>query len=124
MKRLSKFVLLVAVLGAIALAIEYWNVTRKEKLLSSAVAQIGGCSGSLPLWPLGTEYRINLNAIPTCEQLDQLKIANKMRGWVGIAFEDCELTADDRDRLRGILDRCHLYVVQNGKMIAMDDAGP
>ncbi len=110
-------------MAAIALAIDYWNVTRKEKLLSSAVAQVGGRSGSLPLWPLGTEYRINLNAIPTGEQLDQLKIANNMRGWVGIAFADCELTANDRDRLRKVLDRCHLYVVRNGKLSAMDDAG-
>lgn len=122
MKRLSKYVLLLAALAAIAFAIDYWNVTRKEKLLSSAVSQIGGRSGSIPLWPLETEYRITLNAIPTRGQLDQLKIANRMRGWVGIAFADCELTADDRDRLRRILDRCHLYVVQNGKMSPMDDA--
>ena len=67
MKRLSKFVLLLTALAAIAFAIDYWSVTQKEKLLSNAVAQIGGRSGSLPLWPLGTEYRINLNAIPTLE---------------------------------------------------------
>jgi len=122
MKRFSKYILLVAALAVIALAIDYWNVTRKEKLLSNAVSQIGGRNGSIPLWPLGTEYRITLTAIPTPGQLDQLKIANKMRGWVGIAFEDCELTADDRDRLRRILERCHLYVVQDGKMSPMDDA--
>lgn len=45
-----------------------------------------------------------------------------MRGWVGIAFEDCELTADDSDRLRRDLERCHLFVVQDGKMSPMDDA--
>jgi hypothetical protein len=123
MKRVSKLALPLAALAAIALAIDYWNVRRKENQLSSTVAQIGGRSGSLPLWPLGTEYRINLNAMPTREQLDELKIANKMRGWVGIAFVDCELPADDRDRLQRILYRCHLYVVQNGEMRAMDDTG-
>lgn len=123
MKRLSKIVLLLAALAAMALAIDYWNVTRKEKLLCSAVSQAGGRTGSIPCWPLGTEYRITLNAIPTRGQLDQLKIANKMRGWVEIAFKDCELTADDCDRLRGALDHCHLFVVQNGFMTLIDDAG-
>jgi hypothetical protein len=122
MKRFSKYILLLAFLGGIVLAIDYWNVTRKEKLLASAVSQIGGRNGSIPMWPLGTEYRITLTAIPTPEQLDQLKIANQMRGWVGIAFEDCELTADDGDRLRRILDRCHLFVAHDGKMSPMDDA--
>ena len=119
MKRFSKFILLLAV---IALAIDYWNVTRKEKLLSNAVSQIGGRNGSIPLWPLGTEYRITLTSLPTPVQLDQLRIANKMRGWVGIAVENCELTVDDFDRLRRNLDRCHLYVVQDGKLTPMDDA--
>ena len=122
MKPFSKFILLVAALGVVALAIDYWNVTRKEKLLSSAVSQIGGRNGSIPAWPLGTEYRITLTAIPTPEQLDQLKIANKMRGWVGIAFEDCDLTVHDGDRLRRNLERCHLFVVQDGRMSPMADA--
>lgn len=121
MKRLSKYVLLFSAVAALAFAIDYWNVTRKEKLLSSAVSQIGGRIGSIPLWPIGTEYRIALNAVPTSGQLDQLKVANEMRGWVGIAFVDCELTGDERDRLRVILDRCHLYLVQNGTMVPLDD---
>lgn len=123
MKRLSKINSLLAALIAICLAFDYWNVARKEGLLSSAVKQIGGHSGSIPLWPLGTEYRITLNALPTDEQLEQLRIANKMRGWVGIAFADFELTAHDRDRLFRVLDRCHLYVMQDGKLRAMDEAG-
>ncbi|PAY19185.1 hypothetical protein CKO51_12565 [Rhodopirellula sp. SM50] len=123
MKRFSKFFLLVAALGVVALAIDYWNVTRKERLLSNAVSQIGGRIGSIPSWPLGTEYRITLAAFPTPGQWEQLKIANKMRGWVGIAFEDCELTAYERHRLRRDLERCHLFVVQDGKMGPMDGAG-
>ena len=114
---------ILAAVAATALAIDYWNVTRKEKRLSIAVSQIGGRNGSVPFWPLGTEYRITLTAIPTAGQLDQLKIANEMRGWVGIAFEDCGLTADDRDCLRRNLERCHLFVVQDGKMSPLVDAG-
>lgn len=121
MKRRPKYILLIAAFATIALAIDYWNVTRKEKLLSSAVLQIGGRSHSIPMWPLGKEYRITLTAIPTHEQLDQLKIANTMRGWVIIAFADCDLSAEDRDRLRSILNCCHLYVVEGGKMNSMSN---
>lgn len=121
MKRFSKIILLLAVVAAIALAIDYWNVVRKERLLSSAVSQIGGRNGSIPLWPLGTEYSITLTSLPTSEQLAQLRIANKMRGWVGISFENSELTVEDVDRIRRNLDRCHLYVVQDGKMIPMSE---
>ncbi|GAB5407136.1 MAG: hypothetical protein Aurels2KO_53670 [Aureliella sp.] len=123
MKRFWKHILVFAALAATALAVDDWNVTRKEKLLSNAVSQIGGRKGSIPLWPLGTEYRITLTAIPTEGQLEQLQIANEMRGWVGIAFEDCELAGDDVDCLHENLDRCHLYVVQDGKMIPMVDPG-
>lgn len=122
MKRFSKYILLVVALGVIALVIDYWDVERKEKLLSNVVLQIGGRNGSIPAWPLGTEYHITLTAIPTPEQLEQLTIANKMRGWVGIAFEDCEMTVDDGDRLRRSLDRCHLFVVKDGRMRLMDSA--
>ncbi|XZE35657.1 hypothetical protein SH501x_001160 [Pirellulaceae bacterium SH501] len=121
MKRFSKIILLLAVVAAIALAIDYWNVVRKERLLSSAVSQIGGRNGSIPLWPLGTEYSITLTSLPTSEQLEKLRIANKMRGWVGTAFENCELTVEDVDRIRRNLDRCHLYVVRDGKMIPMSE---
>lgn len=123
MRQFSRFILFLAALVATALAIDYWNVTRKEKLLSSAVSQIGGRNGSIPFWPLGTEYRITLTAIPTDRQLDELKVANQMRGWVGIAFEDCELTENAADRLRESLRRCHLFVVQDGKMTSMVERG-
>ena len=122
MKRLSKLAPLLAALVALALAIDYWNVTRKEKLLSNAVSQIGGRNGAITLWPLGSEYRITLTSLPTPDQLDQLRIANKMRGSVGIALENCELAVDDVDRLRANLKRCHLFVVQNGKMLPLDAA--
>ncbi|WP_182867997.1 hypothetical protein [Stieleria mannarensis] len=113
---MSKSILLIAALGVFALAIDSWNMSRKEKLLSNAVSRIGGRMGSIPLWPLGAEYRITLTAIPTADQLDELKIANTMRGWVGIALEDCELTSNDVDRLSIRLQRCHLFVTRDGRM--------
>lgn len=119
MNRFAKFAFAIVVLAAVALAFDYWNVTRKEKLLSNAVSRIGGRNGSIPVWPLGTEYRITLTAVPNAEQLEELKIANQMRGWVGIAIEDCELKHEDVDRMRERLPACHLFVVRDGKMTRM-----
>ena len=122
MKRFAKFVLCISLLAGIALALDYWNVTRKEKLLSTAVSGIGGRSGSIPVWPLGTEYRITLTSVPNQEQLNNLRIANQMRGWVGIAIEDCDLNQNDVDRMRQNLPACHLFVVKNGKMTPLAGA--
>ena len=121
MNRIVKIAIALAALIAITLAFDYWNVTRKEKLLSHAVSLVGGRNGSIPLWPIGTEYRIVLTAVPDAEQVDKLRIANQMRGWVGIAFEDCDLTYDDVDRMRKHLPECHLFVVRDGKMTAMEN---
>jgi hypothetical protein len=119
MNRFAKLVFCLVALAPLALAIDYWNVTRKERLLSRAVSRIGGRNGSIPVWPLGTEYRITLTAVPNVEQLDELRIANQMRGWVGIAFEGCDLNQEDVDRIRQNLPACHLFVVHNGRMTTM-----
>jgi len=119
MTRFAKVAFGVVVLAAVALAFDYRNVTRKEKLLSNAVSRIGGRNGSIPVWPVGTEYRIILTAVPNAEQLAELGIANQMRGWVGIAIEDCELTHEDVDRMRKGLSDCHLFVVREGRMTPM-----
>lgn len=122
MKRIKHFVLGVFVLAVVTLAFDYWNVTRKERLLSRAVSGIGGRSGSIPLWPFGTEYRITLTSVPNSQQLEELRVANQMRGWVGIAFEDCNLSREDVDRFRENLPSCHLFVVRNGKMTTLTSA--
>ena len=119
MSRFAKFVFCLVALSALALAFDYWNVTRKEALLSRTVSRIGGRNGSIPVWPLGTEYRITLTAIPSVEQLDELTVANHLRGGVGIAFEECDLRQEDVDRICQKLPACQLYVVQNGKRTMM-----
>lgn len=91
--------------------IDYWNVRRKEKQLASAVAAIGGRNRSIPAYPLGTEYRIVLNSVPDAKQLEDLQIANHLRGWVGIAFEQCELSEEDVSRIKANLPSCHLFLV-------------
>ncbi|QDV40202.1 hypothetical protein Enr13x_00080 [Stieleria neptunia] len=114
MNRLIRFTLAVLVVAACVLLLDYLNVSRKERQLSHAVNTIGGRYGSLPCWPLGTEYRITLTSVPDPGQLRGLTVANSMRGWVGIAFEDCELSHADIDRILTELPQCHLFVVHDG----------
>jgi hypothetical protein len=100
------------------------SVTRKERLLSNAVSKAGGRIDSIPMWPLGTEYRITLVSVPGESQLRALAIANQMRGWVGIAFKDCEINREDSERLLDALPNCHFFVVQDGRMTPMFNSPP
>ncbi|MDY0169821.1 MAG: hypothetical protein RBS80_24975 [Thermoguttaceae bacterium] len=116
MKRLGKAALVFAALIAIGLSLDYLNVARKERQLSTAVSNCGGRIGSIPVWPLGTEYRITLTKVPDDDELRQLGVANRMRGWVGIAFRECEINGKDQARLRSGLPNCHLFVIRNDTM--------
>ena len=116
MKHIGKAALIVATLIAIGLPIDYLNVVRKERQLSTAVSNCGGRIGSIPVWPLGTEYRITLTKVPDDDELRQLGIANKMRGWVGIAFQECEINGKDQARLQSGLQNCHLFVNRKDTM--------
>lgn len=104
----------------IALALDFSLVRSKEGRLSSAVSELGGQMGSLPAWPLGTEYRITFQCSLNQKELDQLKIANRMRGWVGIAFQDCKLSETERFRAREAWPTCHIFVVRDHRMVPMD----
>ena len=119
MKRLGKAVLIFIALIVVGLTIDYFNVARKERQLSAAVSDCGGRLGSIPAWPLGTEYRITLNKVPDDDELIRLALANRMRGWVGIAFVDCEIDRKNQNRLRARLQNCYLFVVRNGTMSAL-----
>jgi hypothetical protein len=107
-------------LVVLALGLDYASVRSKEKRLSSAVAEMGGRMGSLPAWPLGTEYRITFERPLHQQELVRLSIANRMRGWVGIAFRDCELSEAERSSACNALPACHLFVVQDNRMAPID----
>ena len=114
MKQFARTVLTIILCVVFIAIADIANISRKEKRLSRAVRSIGGRSGSIPVWPLGTEYRVTLTALPNDSQLEELKIANRLRGWVGIAFEDCDLSEKDVSELLTALPYCHLFVV-NGR---------
>ncbi|HET6879791.1 MAG TPA: hypothetical protein VFI31_06540 [Pirellulales bacterium] len=122
MKRLAKIGCTLVGLIAVGLAIDYVNVARKERLLLNAVSECDGRLGSIPVWPLGTEYRITLTSVPSKSQLRALAIANEMRGWVGIAFNNCVISQEDSERLLVALPNCHLFVVKEDGTIPMVDA--
>ncbi|MDY0169570.1 MAG: hypothetical protein RBS80_23715 [Thermoguttaceae bacterium] len=120
MKRFAKAVSIIILCVAFIAILDIVNISRKEQRLSEAVRSIGGRSGSIPVWPFGTEYRITLTAVPNESQLQELKIANRLRGWVGIAFEDCDLSDKEVAELVTALPDCHLFVVNGVRLIPLD----
>lgn len=100
------------------------NISRNEQRLSRAVKTIGGRSGSIPVWPFGTEYRITLTAVPNEEQIGELTVANRLRGWVGIAFEDCKLSDRDVSELLTQLPKCHLFTVDENHLTPLEMRRP
>ncbi len=120
MNRYSKLLLIFVGFIVVAFAVDYYNVTRKERLLSHAVAQCGGQLGSIPVWPIGAEYRITLTSVPDTERLEALSVANHMRGWVGIAFKDCIVSHQESQRIMNKLPQCHLFIVRDGEMVPLN----
>jgi len=93
------------------LTIDSIVVEFKEARISHLVVGCGGTMGSIPMWPLGTEYRIVLKKRLTLNQVRQLTLLNRMRGWVGVAFQDCDYSTKEIQKIRQILNRCHLFCI-------------
>jgi hypothetical protein len=120
MKRLKIAALSVAGVLAAVLAVDYVAVQSKERRLSAAVSACGGKIGSIPAWPIGTEYRITFNHVLDEKQLQQMEIANHMRGWVGIAFRDVELSNEERTKTSAVLNKCHLFMIRDDQFVLLN----
>jgi hypothetical protein len=118
-KRLKIAGLITAGMIAAGLAIDYAVVRHKERSLAAAVLECGGQMGSIPAWPIGTEYRITFDHALDEKQLHRLDIANQMRGWKGVVFRDCELSNEDRTRMSAAFANCHLFIIRDGRMDPM-----
>lgn len=55
----------------------------------------------------------------TSDQLDQLAELNSLRGWVGVAFVDCELSANQAREAIAKLPNCKLDHVVDGTFNAI-----
>ena len=124
MRQFAKFAgIALLCVGIIAIA-DLFSISRKEQQLSRIVKSIGGRTGSIPVWPFGTEYRITLTSVPNQEQMRKLTVANRMRGWVGIAFEDCNLSDGGRSELLTQLPECQLYTVAENRLVPLQFPAP
>lgn len=110
--------MLVVVVG---LALDYQLVRAKDRRVAQMVGAHGGKMGSLPLWPLGNEYRISFPHSLTAEQLEDISEANRLRGWVAVAFVDAEITPEEARMMREALPRCHLFQMVDGKLKPLPD---
>jgi hypothetical protein len=118
--RRSKQILgLILVNALVFLAVDYFKVQGLEKRKREAIAQCGGGSYMLGGWPLGTEYRITFPHALTAEQLDSLDVLNRLRGSVGVAFVDCDLSDDEIREAIAKLHNCRLYRVVDGRMFRL-----
>ena len=119
MRQFAKFAGIALLCVGITAIVNLFNISRKEQQLSRIVNSIGGRTGSIPAWPFGTEYRITLTSVPNQEQMRKLTVANRMRGWVGIAFEDCKLSDGDTSELLTKLPGCHFYTVAENRLVPL-----
>jgi hypothetical protein len=99
---------------ALALLIDHILIEAKERRVSHAISRCGGRMGSIPFWPMGTEYRVTFPRPLTSRELDELAELNSLRGSVGVAFIDCELSKDQIDEARRKLPNCALIRVIEG----------
>lgn len=77
------------------------------------ISECGGDFGSIPIWPIGSEYRVSFRTPLTSQQLDRLAELNSLRGTVGVAFVDCELSETEIKDALAKLPNCVLFRVNS-----------
>ena len=102
------FILIASVL---ALIVDYNRVQAKDRRVATLVKKFGGRMTSIPVWPFGSEYGISFTAPLTSKQIDQLKELNSLRGTVGIAFIECELSEHQKIELATSFEDCFVFQV-------------
>jgi hypothetical protein len=119
MRRIKQIALILIALAFVALAVDYTLVRAKEKRTAVAIARCGGRRSSLPLWPIGTEYVVSFRRPLTTDELDQLHELNKLRGYVGVVFVNCELSAAEQRDAVEKLPNCHVFLSNGNERIAL-----
>lgn len=115
MRYLRRGILFAIVLAVVGLSIDYVLVRNKDRRVAKAVSECGGRMGSIPIWPIGTEYRISFRSPLSSQQLDRLAELNSLRGTVGVAFVDCELSDAEAREAVAKFPKCLLIKVSGNK---------
>ena len=110
------------VMIVLALAADYARVRAKDGRVSHAISRCNGRMGSIPMWPLGTEYRVTFFHALRSEQLDQIAELNSLRGSVHVTFVDCQFSGHEARQTMLKLHRCRLYRLVDGEMSILDDS--
>ena len=98
---------------------DYLITASRATALAQTVRDCGGTMGSIPAWPVGTDYRIRFDRPLTESELDRLRGLNSLRGIVNIAFVGCELTPEQVSRTRQALPRCRLFKVVHHESVPL-----
>lgn len=107
--RLTKIVLIATSCVAVGLAVDYFLIRHKESQIIGVVSDCGGKCFSIPVWPLGTEYRISFSSPLTAEQILDLAPLNHLRGSVSVAFPECAFPESEALYIKDTLHRCRLF---------------
>ena len=113
MRYLRRGILVAIVLTVVGLPTDYILVRNKIARVATAVSECGGKMGSIPLWPLGSESRVSFRHTLSSQQLDRLAELNSLRGTVGVAFVDCELSEVEIKDALAKLPNCALFRVNS-----------
>ncbi len=115
MRYLKTAIWVTIVAMVVGLPMDYVFVRFKDKRVAKAVSECGGRMRSIPIWPIGTEYRITFRSPLTPQQLDRLTELNSLCGTVAIAFVDCELSDAEASEAIDKLPKCLLIKVSGNK---------
>lgn len=96
---------------------EFRDASTKDHAFS-VVAQLGGSVGSIPVWPIGDEIRIEFHDARLSEtDLQRLAVAIKPltgRHSVGVMFDETNVTRSDVLELRRALPDALIFRVEDG----------
>ena len=111
MRSLRNGILITIFVTIAGLTTDYILVRNKDSRVGKAISECGGQFGSIPFWPLGSEYRVTFRGPLTSQQLSKLAELNSLRGSVGVAFVDCEFSEAEVNETFTKLAHCILFQV-------------
>jgi hypothetical protein len=114
--------LLVSIVVA-GIAVDWILWSGRDAGMRQAISTAGGTLTSLFDWPIGKEYYMALDTVPTHEQLKTLEALNHPphRSVVSVMIRTCEADEADMRRISAALHSCHVFQVCDGEIVSPDD---